>query len=215
MANMNEIISVSGAGYSRPNRFWVLIPPPRIFLNQSSGRVEQKDLRQILLNCNNAVFPSKIMGTSEHRIKGSLRKMPYDIIYNDFTFSFYNDDAFSERAFFESWMKGMYKEGDNGYGFEYYENYITNITVAQLNIQNRAIRKTTIFEAFPINISEIGLGYENNDAVEVFTVTFAYKHFESVSIKEPYQGIPGSIEEPSGILGNLGILPIAAATKIT
>ena len=203
MATLDEIKTGASHGFSRPNRYWVLINPPRSMFNKENaeGRTFTKDMREMLLNCSQAVFPSKVYATAEHRIKGPLRKMPYDTIYNDVTFQFYNDGNFEERAFFEDWMNIIYKKQKGE--FEYWDNYTTTIQVAQLNMQNRPVRKTTLFEAYPINISEIGLGYENQSQIQTFTVTFAYRDFESESIKQTYRGIPEQTNGTGNIIDRI------------
>ena len=42
--------------------------------------------------------------------------------------------------------------------------------------------KYILYDAFPINMSEIALQYAQNDIIEEFTVTFQYQRYENVGI---------------------------------
>jgi hypothetical protein len=51
------------------------------------------------------------------------------------------------------------------------------VFVEHLDRNDDTLATYTLFNAFPINMSEISLQYGQNDVIEEFTVTFNYSHY--------------------------------------
>jgi hypothetical protein len=58
-------------------------------------------------------------------------------------------------------------------------SYQADITVEQLDRQGNATKTYVLRGAFPVNVSAIDLSYDANDAIEEFTIEFAYQYWES------------------------------------
>ena len=75
-------------------------------------------------------------------------------------------------------MNGINKNKNNE-GFPTTQTYQTDMIVEQLTRDNLVSKTCTIRGAFPINVSAIDLSYDTTDAIEEFTVEFAYQYWES------------------------------------
>ena len=56
-------------------------------------------------------------------------------------------------------------------------DYQVDMSVEHLDRNDDPLMTYTLYNAFPINMSEIGLQYGQNDVIEEFTVTFNYSHY--------------------------------------
>lgn len=165
--------------FSRPNRYWVQISIPIIMQNDPLSR----NLPDIQMNCNSATFPSVSLGTAEHRVKGPIRKMPNDMIYNDMNLTFYNSSDFKERKFFEHWINSIVDKDTKN--FEYYDNYTAFIIIAQFDNAGQMTHSIRLNEAYPTNVGDISLGYDNSDQIEIFPVTITYRNWVEIKASNP------------------------------
>jgi hypothetical protein len=56
-------------------------------------------------------------------------------------------------------------------------DYQADLVVEHLDRNDDTLATYTLYNAFPINMSEISLQYGQNDVIEEFTVTFNYSHY--------------------------------------
>ena len=61
-------------------------------------------------------------------------------------------------------------------------DYQVDLQVEHLDRNDETLMTYTLYNAFPINMSEIALQYGQNDVIEEFTVTFNYSHYLTDSI---------------------------------
>ena len=82
----------------------------------------------------------------------------------------------SLRKPFEEWMNGM-NDLELNTGVLSPIDYQTDIVVEHLDRNDEVLMAYTLFNAFPINMSEVALQYGQNDVIEEFTVTLQYSHY--------------------------------------
>lgn len=93
-----------------------------------------------------------------------------------------NDESFAIRNAFEAWMNKInshrnniraagYLAGDGGYQRDGF--------IKQYGKQGKQIKRYKFVGMFPIDISPIEMDWGANDAIEEFSVTFAYQWWES------------------------------------
>jgi hypothetical protein len=156
-------------GFAAPTRYAVLITPP----DKISNQVRQYD-RLVSMSCKEATLPERAFATTEDRRgKPNIIKMPYDMIYDDVTFTFYLSNNMKERIFFEEWMNAMYDKKTNS--FEYYDNYISEVKVMKLDFSNSIVRTYILHEVYPVSLGDVSLSYDAESSFSTFTVTFTYK----------------------------------------
>lgn len=151
-----------------------LLDPTR-FTVRISGPVGALS-RELTLYCSNVQLPGRGFATTERFDHGPIRKVPYSELYDDVSTTFYVTDDLEEHAFFNKWQELI--GGQGSFGVAYYADIIGSVVI---QVQNRMDQKTAeyeLFEAYPISISTIELSYDMTNVVQVFTVNWAYHHFE-------------------------------------
>lgn len=132
--------------------------------------------RELTLNCSSVVIPGRSFATTERFDHGPIRKVPYSEIYNDVETTFYVTDTLEEHEFFNRWQELI--GGSTSYGLAYYANIIGSVRIEIENKQDKKTAEYELFEAYPMSISPIELGYNLTGMVQLFRVTWAYHHME-------------------------------------
>ena len=156
---------------SRPNRFEVN------FFGPDGLKLEG-------VRCDTAVLPGRNIVTQDFSEYGSFRKYPYLVDYDggQVQFSFYCDNSFIDRAIIEAWQQSVF---DGDFNFNYYKDYIGEVTITQLDQQLEGAVKFTLFEAYPLMIQNQQLDAANADGIQKFNCSFAYRTWESEYIHKP------------------------------
>jgi len=156
-------------GGARPNLFKATLNFPAY----AGGDVE---LSSFL--CKTAQLPVSEMALVNVPFRGRQLKIAGDRTFQNWTVTIINDTDFSVRDAMERWMNGINAHAANT-GFSNPVDYEADLSVDQLD-RNGDVLKTYNFRGcFPVNVGEIALSYETNDAVEEFTVEFAIQYWES------------------------------------
>ena len=82
----------------------------------------------LAMRVESAELPGKTITTSDARLYGPLRKIPYNLGFIDSTFTFMCSDAFIvEKRFFDNWADFIIDP--NTFDAEYHDNLIGNINL--------------------------------------------------------------------------------------
>ena len=128
--------------------------------------------------CKGAQLPASVVGQVDVPFRGQVLKVAGDRSYENWTVTIINDDLFKGRDAFERWMNGINQNKTNQ-GLVNPQAYQTDMVVEQLTRDDRVSKTVNVRGAFPINVSAIDLSYDTTDAIEEFTVEFAYQYWES------------------------------------
>lgn len=162
----------------------------------------------ISLLAESASIPGRQLLTTEHRIFGTVRKMPYGVLYEDFTVTFICTNSMVERLFFDLWHQMIMNSGSQY--MEFYDNYVGSIIVQKLSNfvpskikvpgskpgeekeikidQNtatkvgQALSTWKLLEVYPVSIQAQELNYADNDYLRL-TVQFSYAKWHSIGEK--------------------------------
>ena len=163
----------------RPNLFRVDFTFPNGVTN---------DKETITFLCKSAALPSSTMGTIEVPFRGRNLKIPGDRTFDSWTATFINDNNFNTRSTFESWVN-LVNKLDSNVGQLDPAQIFQDIKVTQLSKTGSSstpgstsenlsvVRIYTLFGAWPSSVSQITLGYDQNDQIEEFDVEFQYQYF--------------------------------------
>ena len=119
---------------------------------------------------------------------GRMLKLPLTSrLYEDWTVTFIADENYNNRKFFEKWHSDINDHLNNSLNVSLQTYILSNINVILLNHNSTAAFSTEIHnfileKAFPKEIGPINLGYDQNNTVSEFTVTFAYNNLNLPSI---------------------------------
>jgi len=205
--NIEKFKSATSGGFIRPSNFLVYILPPTWALNTEYDY----DLAYLT---SAASLPGMQILTQEARIYGAgpIVKMPYDIATTDISMTFYVDaDGISINYFYE-WLRNVVnlshdqlevRSGAFSNQIAYRSWYSTKIDIMLFNDkpggnlespQDAALAIYTLFDVYPIGISEPALSWQTGNEILQFNVTFSYRSFERTVVNVPAKrtiSIPG------------------------
>ena len=164
--------SALAAGGARANLFDVTISGVGATTNVGATGVAE-----FVFACKAAAIPAMAVGTIDVPYFGRTIKVPGNKTFDNWTVTVINDEGFTIRNGFEKWIAtmGTHKgnintaTNENLYGEGLIKQY------PKTGAAPIAIYK--FINIFPVNMSEITLGWDANDAIEEYTVEFAYDYW--------------------------------------
>ncbi len=166
--DISKFKGLLGAGGARPNQFRVILNFP--------GYVTSVPDREYSLLVTGAALPASTVNPTLVQYRGREVKLAGERIFDPWTITIINDTGMSLRKPFEEWMNGMNNLELNT-GVLAPTDYQADLQVEHLDRNDDPLMIYTLYNAFPINMSEIALQYGQNDVIEEFTVTFNYSHY--------------------------------------
>ena len=175
MANIDDFKATLFGGGARSNQFRVTITAP-------PGIAIGLDVRRTSFLVRSSNLPGMTMGEIPIAFRGRNIYIAGDRTFDEaWTTTFFNDTDFMIRNAMERWSNGINDLADNT-GVIAPADYQTDLTVEQLD-RDDAILKSYIFRsAWPLSVSSIDLTSENATAIEEFSVTWRYQHFEASAV---------------------------------
>ena len=171
MATINDFKAVLAGGGARANQFQVTMPFPGFAAAGGETRV-------MSFLCQATNLPGMTLGEVAVPFRGRQLYIAGDRTFEAWTTTIMNDTYFLIRNAMERWMNAINALSDNS-GLENPSDYQVDAFVDQLDRAGEAIKSYTFRGLFPQTIAPIELGYDQNDAVETFEVTYRYQFFET------------------------------------
>ena len=165
--------SALAAGGARANLFDVTISGVGATTN-----VGATGIAEFVFACKAAAIPAQTIGVVEVPYFGRVVKVPGNKTFDNWSVTIINDESFTIRSGMEKWVAAMGTHVGN-------VNTTTNAnlygqgTVKQYPKTGgtTALAQYDFVNIFPINVGEITLGWDANDAIEEYTVEFAYDYW--------------------------------------
>jgi hypothetical protein len=167
--SINEFRGKLKDGGIRPNQFSVSISPPTAIA--ATGLAETSSFLVSV-----AELPGQTIGVAPVYYRGREIKMAGDKVFAPFTCTAINDTDMFIRNALEKWMNSI-ESNSRKTGFTIPSNYMSTIIVSQLDRKGDVVREYKLFDAFPVDISPIGLDFAANDQMSTFSMTFQYQYF--------------------------------------
>jgi|TARA_B110000977_G_scaffold119964_1_gene154543 hypothetical protein len=173
-------------GPARGSLFEVQITPPRGI----SSRVSSRDLTFF---CKNATIPGITFNTVQNDQTAQFRKMmPMGVQTEPVQAIFMLDSDHQVLSFFHSWAQnvvqfgtgaGSFAEVDGKLPFEigYKDHYGCRIVIRQYSVnyeQSGQYYEVILDNAFPLQMGDVDLAWENNDSISVLPVSFQYDRIQ-------------------------------------
>ena len=168
--NVERFKSALTNGGVRPNQFAVQLSYPTYVTGQSIAVARSPFLVSV------AELPGQTVNPAIVQYRGREVKFVGDRIYAPFTMTVLNDAEMSIRTGLEQWMGGM-EDYASKFGRLQPSEYQRDMQVFQLDRNGNALKSYSIVNAFPVDLSPVGLDFGANDQISSFTVTFQYQHF--------------------------------------
>lgn len=171
MAGISDFLGALKNGGARPNRFEVLVSFPAFAASNAQ-------ISQTPYLVTASIIPGSTLGLIDQSFRGRIIKMAGDRTYDDWTATFLNDTDFGLHDAFEKWQNGINSYNSNN-GFQVPSDYMSTVSVYQLDNQDNRVKEITIKYAFPYLVGAITLDQSQATAIETFEVTFAYSDIDN------------------------------------
>jgi hypothetical protein len=193
MANIADFKAQMIGGGARPNQFRVeLTFPSYVTLGVVAGQRAQ-------FLCKAAQLPASTIETLPVLYRGRPVNFAGERTFQPWTVTIYNDTTFGIRNALEQWQSGIQNYNTTN-GRVNPRDYQVDLSVHQLDRNGATIKSYKFVDAFPTNISAVGLDFETQNAIEQFDVEFTYNFFTSNTGAASGFGINASINTPIGTL---------------
>ncbi len=181
-------------GGSRPNLYSVTMICPGL------GLTEQ--FRQLQFFCRSTDLPASTLGEIAVPYMGRTAKYPGDRVFEDFSITVVNTQDMNLRRVFEGWNESFNTFQGNATAYPNPRAIFGSALVTQLDRSFRPQRAYQFVDMYPRDISSVNLGFDQNDTVSEFTVTFGYTYFIN----------DNSPQEAFANVGQVGFLSPGAVT---
>ena len=187
--DLKATISKHG-GLAPANRFNMIFTPPRMSLlnlnptnligNLMSGSFSIKSLindpRDISLLCKSTALPGRQMGTLDYPTHKESRKMVNMVTHDEISTVFYITSDMYIKTMFDSWMNAIFDKELYYTGWK--KEFSTDVTIQQLNKENKPVYGVRLHGAFPTTIGGLALDNSSADTIQELTVTWSYDRWE-------------------------------------
>ena len=168
--NVERFKSSLTNGGVRPNQFAVQLSFPTYVASAATAVARAPFL------VNVAELPGQIINPAIVLYRGREVKFAGDRAYAPWTITVLNDSQLSIRNAIEQWMTGI-EDLQTKVGRLNPAEYQRNLDVFQLDRNGNIIKSYTLLDAFPVDLSPVGLDFSANDTISSFTCTWQYQSF--------------------------------------
>ena len=139
---------------------------------------------KLTLRAENVSLPGRSIATTDSLHVGPMRKIGYTAMYAEIAITFILGESYIEKEFFDKWIDTIvgdhrvkHNPGGERFNTGYYDDYKGTIEIQNVNRAGENTYKTTLIEAWPINMAAVALDWGSNDITKL-NVTFAYRYYE-------------------------------------
>jgi hypothetical protein len=140
--------------------------------------------------CDSAVLPGSNFQTVERRTYGPPRKIPYDQVFEDVSFSFIGTANMKQRYFFDAWQYSIKDPITNNYNYP--DEYTTTVFIRQYDVAGKFKYGVRLLNAWPINVQATNLSYGEEGIVRS-SVTLSYKNWFNLKAYDTYANDIGDL----------------------
>ena len=172
--NVDTFKSNFSDGGARPNLFSVSLQTPGLVPNLREGGSFEIKAAQI---------PSATIAQVDVPYFGRQIRVAGNRTFEPWTVTVFQKEDFAIRNAMEQWMNTINSHVLND-GLNGGQTYKSDAIVQHFGKAggNTAIATYKFMGLFPTEISAVDLGWDTNDAIEEFTMTFAYDYWEHVGV---------------------------------
>jgi hypothetical protein len=135
--------------------------------------------RNVNMQCNKIDFPGRTLDTIEDTGQyGPTRSVVNGFSFSDITATFYCQNDMKEKEIFEAWQKCAYNP--QTWGVQWYDSYVGNIKIYNLDQQNDRRYGVELVEAFPKTIVAQQLSSDAAATPQTVDVTFSYRYWKNM-----------------------------------
>ena len=159
-------------GYAQRHKYSVQIIPPTAL--QSSVGPDKIDFL-----AKSVLMPRKGFATTEQRIYGINKTVPYETSFEPVLLTMINTNDWAPRIFWDEWLDHI--QNPSTKNMTYYKESVGTVYINHYDDSHTSIGSpnytVTLKEAWPENISAIALAWENKD-IQDFEISLRYKYWK-------------------------------------
>jgi hypothetical protein len=176
MADISQFKAQMKQGGARSNSFKCIITPPQ-GLVQGAAAAGSK----IEFLAKSASLPAADLAPVQVMYRGRPVNFAGERTFTPWTVTLYNDNDFIVRNAFENWVNETSRaESTNGVLAP--SDYQVDMEVYQLDRNDVQLKKYIFRDAFPVNVSDISLSWDQNNQIQEYSVTFEYNFWEAQTL---------------------------------
>jgi hypothetical protein len=139
---------------------------------------------QIQFLCKSASIPAVTLGEVTVAAPGGRTlKLAGDRSFENWELTVYNDATFGLRNAFEKWSN-LINDISNNIGPDSLDGYAQNWSVTQLSRDGSEVKTYDFVGCWPMSIGSIALSFDQQTAIEEFSVTIAYQYYISQGVNQ-------------------------------
>lgn len=163
------IAYVKNINFARSNRFEVFLFPPQSMMSAWGDQI-----LRLQAMVEDTALPGRTIETSRLRIHALTEQRAHaiDFFGEAINFTFYVDNTWDIKGFFEDWQNLMIDPNTREVGF--YSDYIGQVVIRALSIDESVTHSITLEEAFPRSFQLVQVAQGAN-SVQRFVVAMAFK----------------------------------------
>ena len=174
MATLDEFKANLIGGGARANQF-------RVTFNTPGAIATGLDVRKASFLIKAAALPGQTIGEIAVPFRGRNLYIAGDREFETWETTVINDTDFNIRNAMERWLNAINDTATNT-GLSNVADYTADLTVEQLDRDDTVLKSYILRNCMPQGTGAIELSYETANAIEEFTVTWRYTHFQSVGV---------------------------------
>lgn len=216
---IKSILNVSRGPALKAN-YIVNVIPPLNFLTDNLITMVPKALvtgiamKNISMLAQNAEIPGRTIATTPHRMYGTIREMPYGVLYDTMDITFICTNIMVERAFFDLWQQYIIAPKSNY--LNYYKDYVGTVIIQKVDnsgleygsLAGEVISIFTLEDAYPKSVQAQSLSFGAKNEVLTLTVTFSYARWRS-SLDYAVDALGIVDNQTSGVVSPTNMIPEA------
>ena len=174
MATIDEFKANLIGGGARANQF-------RVTFNTPGAIATGLDVRKASFLIKAASLPGQTLGEIPVPFRGRNLYVAGDREFEAWETTVLNDTDFAIRNAIERWLNAINDTVTNT-GLTNVADYTADLTVEQLDRDDTVLKSYILRNCMPQGTGAIELSYDTANAIEEFTVTWRYSHFEASSV---------------------------------
>ena len=174
MATIDEFKANLIGGGARPNQF-------RVTFNTPGAIATGLDVRKTSFLIKAAQLPGQELGEIAIPFRGRNLYIAGDREFEAWETTVINDTDFNIRNAIERWLNAINDTATNT-GLTNVADYTADLIVEQLDRDDTVLKSYILRSCFPQSTAAIDLSFDTANAIEEFTVTWRYTHFEASAV---------------------------------
>ena len=155
---------------ARPNLFEVTVPFPGGIVSGDAGN-------KMTFMCKGAQLPGADIGLVEVPYFGRNIKLAGNRTFAEWTTTVINDEDFAVHAALTNWMNAIQGHSENLRTIDG-TDYQVDAQVTHYKKEGDVAKEISIINCWPQSVAAIELGWDQNDAIEEFAVTWQYDYWQ-------------------------------------